>query len=136
MKGAMYTFVVTPHGDEPPYEIKAGSSAIALWEDTGHQNSLKRLVEATRMKDLYALAHVAAKQQQLPAGQLTLAQFRATTELKTKDTVKGLERDELIEVITKAIENDGPNPELIADEVMDLLESLASRDTDPTRPAL
>lgn len=130
----MYTFIITPHGDEPAYEIEAGSSAIALWEDTGYQNSLKRLIDDTRMRDLYALAHVAAKQQQLPAGQLTLAEFRATTELMTKDTVKGLDRDELIEVIAKAIDNDGPNPELIAESVMDFMESLATRETDPTRP--
>lgn len=126
----MYDFTMTPDEGEP-YDITATSRDIAVWERTGYQNSLKALLEAPTMKAFYSLAYTACRRQGRTVPD-SLDGYMGTTDLVMREKVRSLDRDELREVVALAM-LDG-DPEMVTDRVMDLLEALSTRSTDPTRP--
>ncbi|WP_188193445.1 hypothetical protein [Nonomuraea sp. SYSU D8015] len=74
----MIDFTVTPDNGEP-YDVKAGSRDVLVWEKTSKGRSFQSLMNDLRMEDMYKLAHFAAKRQGLFEG--TLKEFEETCEL-------------------------------------------------------
>ncbi|MGH3546685.1 MAG: hypothetical protein ACRDQU_00865 [Pseudonocardiaceae bacterium] len=126
------TFVVNPDQGEP-YEVTTDLRDVRLWERTSPRNTLRKFAENPSADDIYSLVHIAIKRQRLreiPA----LGEWIDETRIHAKpNAVAALNRDELAAVIDKALGHPDVTPELIADEVMDLLESLPGREPDPTR---
>lgn len=80
----MFTFTISPDGAEP-YELVTGSRDVVVWEKAGRNRSFSQMAEAMRFTDLYELAHIAAKRQGKPGGDLPLAIWEETRDLDLKD---------------------------------------------------
>ena len=74
----MIDFTVQPDVGEP-FEVKADSRDVYVWEKAGRGRSMGQLMANMPMVDLYAVAHIAARRQQLFTG--TLDEFAATCAL-------------------------------------------------------
>jgi hypothetical protein len=127
------TFIVTPDDGEP-YEVTADLRDIRLWERIGPRNTMRKLAENPGAEDFFSLAHIAIKRQRTRAVS-PLAEWIDETRISIKQEpmVAALQRDELAEVIDKALNYPDITPEIIADHVMDFLESLPGRQPDPTQ---
>jgi hypothetical protein len=122
--------------DAPSYSVVADMRDIRLWERVGPRNTLRRLAENPSADDYYSLAHITLKRQRMTVP--TLAEFIESTVVapdQSAATAAKLEREELIAVLDKAMRHEEATPESVADTVMDLMETLRDRVTDPTRPA-
>lgn len=66
----MITVTVKPDNAEP-YEVVADSRDVYVWEKTSRNGiTIDRLLESLSMVELYRLAHIAARRQQLYLGDL------------------------------------------------------------------
>lgn len=74
----MIDFKIKPDGGEE-FDVKAGTRDILLWERTSRGKSFSKLMNDLNMGDLYSLAHMACKRQQLYTG--SLAEFEEGCEL-------------------------------------------------------
>jgi hypothetical protein len=128
----MFDFLLVPQ-DGDPIELTANSNDVCEWEVKNRHNSLTALRENTRMTDLRSIAYIAAKRVGVFTGEFH--DFKSTYTITMKDKVRALDRDELTETIELALLDGGTDPEPIANRVMDLLDSLGTREADPTRPA-
>jgi hypothetical protein len=127
------TFVINTDGEEP-YEVTADLRDIRLWERIGPRNTLRKFAENPSADDIFSLAHITIKRQR--AHDVSpLADWIDSTRIHIKqqtNTVAALDRMELAEVISKALNYPDVTPEIIADHVMDFLETLPGRQPDPT----
>jgi hypothetical protein len=65
----MIDFKVQPeHGEA--FEVKADSRDIYVWEKAGRGRSMAKLLSDLHMTELYQVAHIAARRQQLFMGSL------------------------------------------------------------------
>lgn len=78
----MIDFTIKPDGGEP-YEVKAGTRDVLLWEKTSKGRSFAHLMNDLRMQDMYKLAHIAAKRQGMFTGPLD--DFESTCELSFEE---------------------------------------------------
>jgi hypothetical protein len=76
-------FTVAPENGEP-YELTATSRDVLMWEKTTHGWTFLKLMEEMPMVQLYKLAHLAARRQQMFTG--PLEEFEKTCELKFERT--------------------------------------------------
>jgi hypothetical protein len=76
----MFTFKVTPD-DGDPFDVPAGTRDVLMWEKNGRDRSISGLMSNLKATDMYAIAHIAARRQQLFTG--TLAEFEETCEIST-----------------------------------------------------
>lgn len=74
----MIEFHVSPDGGEP-YEVTATSRDVYIWEKLGKGRTLAQLKDNLQMADMYQLAHLASKRQQLFTG--SLEEFTDTVDL-------------------------------------------------------
>jgi hypothetical protein len=74
----VFTFTVRPETGEP-FEIKATTRDVLVWEEAGRDRSMAGLVSDMHMKDLYWIAHCAARRQALFNGPLD--EFKKTMDL-------------------------------------------------------
>lgn len=65
----MIEFTVVPDGGET-YVVTATSRDVFVWEKLGKGRSLSQMKANLHMADMYQLAHLASKRQQLFAGSL------------------------------------------------------------------
>ena len=130
------TFRVTPDGGEP-YEVIADSRDVRLWERVSTRNSLRRIAEDPSFDDYYSLVHIAIKRQRLREVP-PFAEFVETNAVLpttgTVGTTVPLDRNELMDVLDKAMAYEDTSVGFVADAVMDLLEELPGRPPDPTQP--
>lgn len=61
----MFTFTLTERSTDTVLKIEADTGDVYFWEKTHHGKSLNSLMESKSMVDLYELAHVAAKRQDM-----------------------------------------------------------------------
>lgn len=74
----MFEFKITPeHGDS--FEVTATSRDVLVWEKTTKGRTMKSLRDDLAINDLYKIAHLASKRQQLFTG--TLQEFEETCDL-------------------------------------------------------
>jgi hypothetical protein len=78
----MLDFTVRPDNAEP-YEVKATTRDLRLWEKAGPGRSMSKLLSDISIASLYELAHIASKRQQLFTGSLT--EFEETCELEFEE---------------------------------------------------
>lgn len=74
----MIDFTIRPDDGEP-YELKATTRDVYMWEKAGANRSVSKLLGDVSMQAMYQLAHVAARRQQQFGG--TLEEFVASNEL-------------------------------------------------------
>lgn len=124
-------WTVIPDSGEP-YTVMADMRDVRLWERLSPRNTMRKFAENPSADDIYSLVYVAIKRQrlrELPP----LADWIDETRIHlARNTVAALNRDELAATIDKALGYPEVTPEIIADQVMDLLESLPGREPDPT----
>jgi hypothetical protein len=127
------TFIIHTEGEEP-YEVTADLRDIRLWERIGPRNTLRKFAENPSADDIFSLAHIAIKRQRLHEV-APLAEWIEASLVKPKPrpTVAALDRTELAGIIDKALNYPDVTSEIIADHVMDFLESLPGRQPDPTQ---
>lgn len=66
----MFDFTVRPENGDP-WEVTADSRDVYVWEKTSRNGmTLARLMDDLAMTELYRLAHIAARRQQLFTGSL------------------------------------------------------------------
>ncbi|MEV7263971.1 hypothetical protein AB0N38_10510 [Micromonospora aurantiaca] len=80
----MYDFTLTPDDDAEPIKLTAGSRDVLVFERTTKGATLTQLLVNPKMGDLYKLAHLAAKRQQLFTG--SLDEFEKGFELEFTET--------------------------------------------------
>jgi hypothetical protein len=78
----MMSFEITPDGGDP-YRLVAQSRDVLAWEKSGPGRSFSKLAESLSMRDLYALAHLAARRQGYFAG--GLAEWEQQVDLMPAD---------------------------------------------------
>ena len=76
----MFTFKITPDGGDT-FEVPAGTRDVLVWEKSGPNRSISGLLNNLKATDMYAIAHIAAKRQQLFTG--SLHEFEQTCEIAT-----------------------------------------------------
>jgi hypothetical protein len=78
----VFTFTLTPDDGEP-FQVKATSRDVLVWERTTKGASLSSLLENRRMADLYRIAHAAGRR----TGMVTVeaAEFERTHDLEMVD---------------------------------------------------
>ena len=81
----MFTFVVTPDGGAP-YEIKASTRDVLMWEETGRDRSMAGLLSDMHLADIYRIAHIAARRQGLFDG--NAQQFKDTCDINVKKVLE------------------------------------------------
>lgn len=74
----MLNFTVMPDGGET-FEVEAMMRDVLKWEKGGKGRNLNQLKENPSMESLYAIAHIAARRQQLFTG--SLDEFEETCDL-------------------------------------------------------
>jgi hypothetical protein len=74
----MFKFKVVSDDGEA-LEFKAGTRDIAMWEKTNSGKSMAGLLRDLHVSDMYKIAHLAARRQQLYNG--TLAEFEANFDI-------------------------------------------------------
>ena len=126
------TFVVIPdEGDS--YEVTVDLRDIRLWERLGPRNTMRKVVENPSADDIFALAYTAILRQRIrTVPPLSEWIDGVKVRVKQEPTVAALNRAELSEIIDKALNYPGVTSDIIADHVMDFLESLPGRQPDPT----
>lgn len=87
----MFTFKVQPDDGEA-FEVTAGSRDLRVWEKTGPNRSIGKLMAELKMTSLYEVAHIAARRQQLFTG--SLQEFGETCELVVSG---GMEFEEYVD---------------------------------------
>lgn len=75
----MIDFKIQPDGKDE-FEVKATSRDVYVWEKAGRGRSFQKLTADLHMTELYEVAHIAARRQQLFTG--SLEEFATTCELK------------------------------------------------------
>lgn len=78
----MITFTIRPDGGKP-YPLTATSRDVFVYEKTNKGKSFASIMNDLHMSDMYGLAHLAARRQQLFAG--TLAEFAESCDLDMED---------------------------------------------------
>ncbi len=78
----MFDFKVTPDGGEQ-FELTAGSRDVLQWEKTTKGASFGSIAEGLRITDLYKIAWISAKRQNLFDG--TLAEFEGGVGLEFEE---------------------------------------------------
>lgn len=78
----MFTFTIHPDA-APEYELKATSRDLYVWERTGRDRSLAKLLESASIASCYELAHITA----VRLGKFTgsLDAFAATNDLEFRE---------------------------------------------------
>lgn len=66
---SMFVFTATPDVGEPVV-IRADSRDVLVWERVAKGRSMNALMENMRVSDMYEIAHVAARRQQMFEGPL------------------------------------------------------------------
>ncbi|MGH3795941.1 MAG: hypothetical protein ACRDSP_13750 [Pseudonocardiaceae bacterium] len=127
------TFVVLPDNAES-YEVTVDLRDVRLWERTSPRNTLRKFAENPSADDIFSLVHIAIKRQRIREVP-PLAEWIDVTRVRVKAEPVGglLDRNELIAVIEKTVGYDDGLSVTIANDVMNLLESLPGREPDPTR---
>ncbi|GAB3812088.1 hypothetical protein [Kribbella italica] len=75
----MLTLKVTPDDGEP-WNVKAHTRDVLVWEKASKGKSFTDLLVSPNLTDLYKVAHIAAKRQQLFSG--TLQEFETQTDIE------------------------------------------------------
>jgi len=78
---SMITMTVQPD-DGDPFEVKAGTRDIYVWEKTNRGKTFAELMKNMAIVDLYEIAHIAARRQGLYQG--TLRDLVETCEIETE----------------------------------------------------
>lgn len=124
----MFTFVIKPDVGEP-YEVTGDSRDISLWERTGRDRSLGNLERNMRISDIEAIAHIAAQRHGISAG--TLREFSERNAIDVKPPPHN--RDLMVAVIDRALQDGNATAEDIADAVLDWQQN-GAQPPDPTQP--
>lgn len=127
------TFIVTPDDGEP-FEVTVDLRDIRLWERLDRRNTMRNMVENPSADAIFSLTYTAIKRQRLKELPLLDEWIEATcVQTKADNSVASLERNELSSVIDKVLNYPDVTSDIIADHVMDFLESLPGRQPDPTQ---
>lgn len=124
--------------NEPSYRVVADMRDLRFWERIGPRNTLRKFAENPSSDDYYSLAHAAIRRQCLRTvpGYSEFIDTHVVVPDQRAAAKARLDRDELVAVIDKAMSYEEATADSVADTVMDLLDVLWERSTDPTRPAL
>ena len=76
---SIITITVQPDDGEP-FEVKAGTRDVYLWEKSNRGKTFAQLMADTAIGDIYQIAHIAARRQGLFHGDLL--EFTQTCELE------------------------------------------------------
>lgn len=74
----MYTFKISPDNGEP-FEARATSRDIVMWEKTGKGRSITKLGEDPQMTEMYVIAFYASRRLGLFGG--TIQEFESSVDL-------------------------------------------------------
>lgn len=74
----MFLFKLTPEGGDL-FEVRATTRDVLVWEKTGRDRSLTKLMDNLRVSDMYEIAYVSAKRQGMWDG--TRAEFEERIDL-------------------------------------------------------
>jgi hypothetical protein len=86
----MFKFTIQPDdGDE--FEVAVGSRDIVVWEKTGPGRSITAVLNNLKATDMYAIAHIAARRQQLFTG--SLDEFEKTCDIATESMFAVVEEE-------------------------------------------
>lgn len=69
----MFKIKVTPVDGSPKYDLRAESRDVAMWERTtkGRVNTFGQLMETLSIDEVYKIAHIVARREQVFTGSLT-----------------------------------------------------------------